>query len=164
MSVVFLASIIASVQTAQIAAPAPGILWTQEKTWQRVKELLGWWAPESERGLLFTYYWWLFQLCSCLMQKVISVSVAFLEEELRKISSLASLASKWSSSSGEGLGEKLTQRGKATNRCSKATDIFHLHLAIEKWITKVQAGRAYRLKREGVVFITLQTTACVRWC
>lgn len=95
------------------------------------------------------------------MQKVISVSVAFLEEELRKISSLASLASKWSSS-GEGLGEKLTQRGKATNRCSKATDIFHLPLAIEKWITKVQAGCAYRLKREGVVFITLQTTACVR--
>lgn len=75
-----------------------------------------------------------------------------------KISFLASLASKWSSSSGEGLGEKLTQRLKVPVDVPKPQMLFHLHLTIKKRITGVQAGSAYKFKREGIFSVTLQIT------
>ena len=79
-----------------------------------------------------------------------------------KISFLASLASKLSSISGEGLGEKLTQWLKVPIDVPKPQTLFHLHLTIKKRITKVQAGSAYKFKREGIFFITLQIITHMR--
>lgn len=56
----------------------------------------------------------------------------------------------------------MTQRLKVPVDVPKPQMLFHLHLTIKKRITEVQAGSAYKFKREGIFFITLQIITHVR--
>lgn len=68
----------------------------------------GRWAPVSRLALPFVTDGSF--SCAWLMQKVTSVSIVSLEEELKISLSLHLLLQSGSSSFGEGFGEKLTQR------------------------------------------------------
>lgn len=98
---------------------------------------------------------------SCVMQKVISVSIASLGKNGENLSPCISCFKVEQCFWRGALGD-ISPKVKRTRDAPKPWALFHLHPAIKRKISKVQAGSICRLKREGISSISLQITPCVR--
>lgn len=139
------------------AAPAQR---AREKAGQRLTEVVADGSGIRQRLGLAVYLMAL-SAVSCVMQKVISVSIASLGKNGENLSPCISCFKVeqcfWRGALGD-IGPKV----KGTRDAPKPWALFHLHPAIKRKISKVQAGSICRLKREGISSISLQITPCVR--